>query len=157
MSSFTYIRRVNFAETDAAGIAHFANFPRWVEEAETAFWRENGIHSPSLADGYLAGFPRVSFSIRYRAPVRFDDELEVHVTPHLASSSAIEWHFRIRRGATLCASGTMVVVFAQGNPLRGELVSCPMPEDILDVLKAVAPQNPESPPAPPSDSEKTAA
>jgi YbgC/YbaW family acyl-CoA thioester hydrolase len=134
METFSHSRRVTFAETDAAGIAHFAQFPRWVEEAEAAFWRANGIASPSLSDGCLTGFPRVSFSIRYRLPVHFDDVLGIVLKPRVISASVLEWAFRIRRGAALCATGTMVVVFAQGNPLLGQLTSTPIPPALLAAL-----------------------
>jgi YbgC/YbaW family acyl-CoA thioester hydrolase len=133
---FTYQRRIPFAETDAAGIAHFSQFTRWVEEAECAFWRAHEIPIPILADGVLTGFPRVSFNIRYRRPVHFDDVLEIAIRPTVAASSAVEWTFRIRRGAELCASGSMTVVFAEGNPLRGELKSRPMTPQMLAVLTA---------------------
>lgn len=132
---FSYSRRVNFAETDAAGIAHFSNFPRWVEEAELAFWRERGFVLPKLAEGCLEGFPKVSFSIRHRSPVRFGDLLEVALTPACPSASAIEWAFRIRREGALCASGTMVVVFASGNPLLGELRSRTLPVEMEKLLR----------------------
>ncbi len=40
---FRYQRRVQFAETDAAGMVHFANFFRYMEEAEHALWRAAGM------------------------------------------------------------------------------------------------------------------
>jgi YbgC/YbaW family acyl-CoA thioester hydrolase len=133
---FNYTRRVTFAETDAAGIAHFSQFTRWVEEAETAFWRAKEIRMPVLLDGVLTGFPRVSFNIRYRLPARFDDVLEIGVHPAVTTSSVVEWAFRIRRDTELCATGSMAVVFAEGNPLRGELKSRPMTPEMLAALAA---------------------
>ena len=41
----TYRRRVEFAETDAAGIVHFSVFFRYMEEAEHALWRNAGMAS----------------------------------------------------------------------------------------------------------------
>ena len=40
---FSIRRRVQFAETDLAGIAHFSNFVRWMEETEHAFFRSLGM------------------------------------------------------------------------------------------------------------------
>ena len=133
---FNYSRRVTFAETDAAGIVHFANFTRWIEEAETAFWRAHEISIPVIADGVLTGFPRVSFNIRYRRPARFDDVLEIGVSSTVTTSSVVEWAFRIRRGTELCATGAMTVIFAEGNPLCGELKSRPMTPEMLAALAA---------------------
>ena len=43
MSEFVYRRRVQFAETDLAGIVHFSNIFRYMEEAEHALWRAAGL------------------------------------------------------------------------------------------------------------------
>ena len=45
--SYTTTRRVTFAETDLAGILHFSNSFRYMEEAEHAFFRSLGfrVHS----------------------------------------------------------------------------------------------------------------
>ena len=40
---FKLTRRVEFAETDMAGIVHFANFFRMMEAAEHAFFRSVGF------------------------------------------------------------------------------------------------------------------
>ena len=40
---FRYSRRVQFAETDLAGIVHFSMFFRYMEEAEHALWRAAGL------------------------------------------------------------------------------------------------------------------
>lgn len=75
---FKQIRRVEFADTDLAGIMHFANFFRFMEVAEHAFYRSLGlrIHAPSENQ---SGWPRVAASCEYKAPLRFDDEVEIHV------------------------------------------------------------------------------
>ena len=48
-------RRVQFYETDSAGMVHFTCFFRYMEEAEHAMWREAGLSiAPEGAD---VGFP----------------------------------------------------------------------------------------------------
>jgi YbgC/YbaW family acyl-CoA thioester hydrolase len=132
---FEYTRRVAFAETDAAGIAHFSQFPRWVEEAETAFWRAHGVETPSVEGARLVGWPKVSFSIRYRSPVRCGDEVVVAVEPRVLAAGTISWRFRVSRGKTVCATGTMVVVLAEGEPLRGSLKTRAMPAEMLSAVE----------------------
>ena len=41
--SFSMTRSVTFAETDMAGILHFSNYFRYMEEAEHAFFRSLGF------------------------------------------------------------------------------------------------------------------
>jgi len=40
---FSISRRVQFAETDMAGVVHFSNYFRWMEEVEHAFFRSVGL------------------------------------------------------------------------------------------------------------------
>jgi len=60
VSEYRLRRRVQFYETDAAGIVHFSWFFRYMEEAEHALWREAGLSiAPVVAD---VGWPRVAAS-----------------------------------------------------------------------------------------------
>jgi acyl-CoA thioester hydrolase len=62
-SEYRLKRRVQFYETDMAGIVHFSWFFRYLEEAEHAMWREAGL---SIADGSGIGWPRVEASFHLR-------------------------------------------------------------------------------------------
>ena len=42
-AEFSISRRVQFAETDMAGVVHFSNYFRWMEEVEHAFFRAVGL------------------------------------------------------------------------------------------------------------------
>jgi YbgC/YbaW family acyl-CoA thioester hydrolase len=74
-------RQVQFAETDMAGIAHFTNFFRYMEETEHAFYRSLGFSvDMERADKSLGlGWPRVRAECEYKHPLRFEDEFEVHL------------------------------------------------------------------------------
>ena len=55
-TGFVYHRRVTFAETDMAGIVHFSNFYRYMEEAEHAFLRSRGLRiKVDQPDGTVVG------------------------------------------------------------------------------------------------------
>src|SRR3990172_6068366 len=43
VSEYRYRRRVQFADTDVAGVVHFSWIARYMEEAEHALWREAGL------------------------------------------------------------------------------------------------------------------
>jgi YbgC/YbaW family acyl-CoA thioester hydrolase len=77
VSEYRLKRRVQFYETDAAGIVHFSWFPRYMEEAEHALWREAGL-SIHAADTEI-GWPRVAVSFEYHASLHFEDEFEVWI------------------------------------------------------------------------------
>ena len=63
-SEYRLRRRVQFHETDAAGIVHFSWFYRYMEEAEHALWRQAGlsIHSPGVSSRRRSGRPSALLS-----------------------------------------------------------------------------------------------
>ena len=72
-------RRVEFSETDAAGIVHFSNFFRYMEACEHAMFRSLGLSVDLVVDGVRYSLPRVNASCTYVAPLRFEDEFEVRL------------------------------------------------------------------------------
>src|SRR2546429_5286166 len=77
LSEYRLRRRVQFHETDVAGIVHFSWFFRYMEEAEHALWREAGlsIHPPDSD----IGWPRVAASCDFHGALRFEDEFDVSI------------------------------------------------------------------------------
>jgi 4-hydroxybenzoyl-CoA thioesterase/acyl-CoA thioester hydrolase len=70
-------RRIQFAETDLAGVVHFANYFRMMEEVEHAFFRALGLSVVMTHEALEIGWPRVSASCEYFGPLRFEDEVEL--------------------------------------------------------------------------------
>jgi len=99
--------RVQFYETDAAGLVHFSWFFRYMEEAEHALWRQAGlsIHAP---DGEF-GFPRVSASFDYHSALRFEQEFDVHLRVASLSKKTIRYTCLLSDGDRKIATGTIVV------------------------------------------------
>jgi YbgC/YbaW family acyl-CoA thioester hydrolase len=95
-SPFRYSRRVQFAETDLAGIVHFSWMFRYMEEAEHAAWRAAGL---SIAErGGALGWPRVAASFEFRNPLHFEDEIEVIVRLAEVGSRSLQYEHTIVRG-----------------------------------------------------------
>jgi YbgC/YbaW family acyl-CoA thioester hydrolase len=74
---FAIKHRVQFSETDMAGIVHFSNYFRLMEEVEHAFFRSIGMSVVMQHDGMHIGWPRVSANCEYIGPARFEDEIEL--------------------------------------------------------------------------------
>jgi YbgC/YbaW family acyl-CoA thioester hydrolase len=131
---FHYGRRVQFSETDMAGIAHFSAFFRFMEEAEHALWRAAGL-SIGAAEK-TGGWPRVSAAFDYKSPLRFEDEFDVLV--HLAEITrrSIRYGFTITRGDALVGTGTMTAVCTRKED--GQLRAVDLPADVVERLRAVA-------------------
>lgn len=76
---FKYTKRVEFYETDLAGIMHFSNFFRYMEIAEHAFVRSLGFSIHQEFDGVKTGWPRVHVECDFFKPLQYEDEVEIHL------------------------------------------------------------------------------
>jgi acyl-CoA thioester hydrolase len=133
-SEYRLKRRVQFYETDMAGIVHFSWYFRYMEEAEHAMWRQAGL---SIADGSDLAWPRVGASFEFYRPLMFEDEFEVHLRIVGKDARTIRYEGVISRGDTRIATGSLVVKCASkrpGEPMRG--VDIP---PAIDALFQVAP------------------
>ena len=91
--SFTTTRRVDFGDTDMAGIMHFANFFRFMESAEIDFLHSLGM-SVSWREGSVKwGFPRVSAACDFQRPARFEDVLTIAVTVEKLGAKSVSYRF----------------------------------------------------------------
>ena len=72
-------QRVEFADTDMAGIVHFSNYFRYMERAEHEFLRTLGISVHDMVSDPPVSLPRVNATCDYRAPLKYEDELEVRL------------------------------------------------------------------------------
>jgi len=131
-SEFRYQRRVQFAETDLAGIVHFSTMFRYLEEAEHAMWRAAGL---TIAErGSDLGWPRLSAALEFRNPLRFEDEFEVWVRIAELKTRTIEYEFTLVRGKTVIAVGTLTAVCVR-KALDGTMKAAEIPADVRDALE----------------------
>ncbi len=149
-------RRVLFWETDLAGIAHFSNFFRWMEEAEHAFYRSLGLSVHPLRpdpgeEG--TGWPRLKASAEYRLPLRFEEEFEIELLVAELRSKAIRYELKFWKnpdvpdGRQLAARGELVVVSVRADPETGEMRAKTIPDTFRSRISA-APAALLSPPDP---------
>jgi YbgC/YbaW family acyl-CoA thioester hydrolase len=131
-TDFVYRRRVQFAETDMAGIVHFSMYFRYMEEAEHALWRSVGLQI-APPDGRV-GFPRVAAICDFKAPLHFEDEFEVHVRVEAVGRRSLKYGFTIRRGDDLLATGSMTSVSVERAP-DGAVRSVELPPDVVTRLR----------------------
>jgi acyl-CoA thioester hydrolase len=130
-AEFIYRRRVQFADTDMAGIVHFSMYFRYMEEAEHALWRSVGLQI-APPEGTV-GFPRVAASCDFKAPLRFEDEFEVHVRVDAVGRRSLKYAFTIRRGDNLLATGLMTSVSVVRTS-EGVVQSVELPPDVVSRL-----------------------
>jgi YbgC/YbaW family acyl-CoA thioester hydrolase len=126
-SEYTLRRRVQFYELDSAGIVHFSNYLRYMEEAEHALWREAGLSV--AARGADVGFPRVSVGFDYHRPLHFEDEFEVRIRIVGMTDKSFRYQCVLTRGDTRIGTGTVVTVCVRKEP-GGAMKAVSIPVEI---------------------------
>lgn len=108
--SFSISRRVEFRDTDAAGIVHFSVFFTYMEEAEHEFLRSLGLNILlNDAEGQLS-FPRVSASCDYHSPLRFEDNVEMTIRLCHVGKSSISYEIEFATAGRTAANGKITAV-----------------------------------------------
>ena len=131
---FEVTRRVEFHETDLAGIVHFANFFRYMEAAEHEFLRSLGHHIHGKTDGLETGWPRVNATCDYRRPARFGDLLTIRVTIAEVRTRSVRYAFEFLAEGETLATGSLTAAHVE---LAGEEIKAvPIPDDLRAELGA---------------------
>jgi len=115
-SEFSILRRVQFAETDMAGIVHFANYFRYMEEVEHAFFRSVGLSVSMQHDGMHIGWPRVSTGCEYFGPIRFEDEIELKLRVTKVGEKSFNYEVEFLAGGQRRALGKLTSVCCTLEP-----------------------------------------
>src|ERR1700683_2618106 len=127
---FKATRRVEFSDTDMAGIMHYSNFFRFMETAEHAFFRSLGLSIVTDKVEPPVGWPRVRAHCDFKAPLRFEDEVEIHLLVSEKKSKALSYIFKFYKLNTTppgeVARGALTVVCVRRRR-DGTMVACTIP------------------------------
>ena len=126
-------RRVQFSETDAAGIVHFSCFFRYLEDAEHELWRRLGlsIHPENSP----IGWPRVAASCEFHRPLKFEQEFEVKIRIKELTMRTITYAGEISSNGERIASGSWKIACVSKSP-DGTMRSTDIPPDVAERLKS---------------------
>ena len=137
---FKLTRRVEFSETDMAGIMHFSNFFRYMEVAEHAFFRSLGtsIH----AAGNSLGWPRVHVECDFKHPLRFEDVVEISLFVRQKKKKSLVYTFVFRKlneqPVREVARGMVAVACVKRDKSSGKMTGIPIPKALADKIEVAA-------------------
>lgn len=138
---FKVTRRVEFSDTDMAGLMHFSNFFRFMETAEHGFYRSLGFSVADAATHPRVGWPRVHAECDYKKPLRFDDVAEIQLLVAEKRTRSLRFVFRFRKANVdppmEVARGGVVIVCVRHFP-DGHMEPSPIPPEIAAKIQ-VAP------------------
>jgi len=124
-SEVTIKRRLEWMDTDAAGIWHHSTVIRWAEDAEAELHRQLGIVSRTFG-----ATPRVNIDFNFGAPVRFDDEVDVTLSVVSLGETSVTYQVSVERDGETLAAGKMVAVLIDATSGAKK----PWPEDMRRLL-----------------------
>lgn len=137
---FVCRRLVEFAETDMAGIVHFANFYRYMEATEHAFFRALGMSVHCREPGGAEGAARRQANCEFLAPLRYEDQFEVALWVEKLGQRSITYRFRFTRQGdgevVLVARGGLTAVFVTSAQAGKGMRAVSIPAGMRERLQA---------------------
>jgi YbgC/YbaW family acyl-CoA thioester hydrolase len=139
---FSATRRVEFSDTDMAGLMHFSNFFRFMETAEHGFYRSLGFSVVMAETDPRLGWPRVHAECDYKRPLRFEDLVEIQLLVKEKGTKSITYVFRFWKlnaePKIEVARGLLTIVCVAHQP-GGKMGSVPIPPEIAEKIETAPP------------------
>ncbi len=114
--------RVRYPEVDRMAVAHHMHYLAWFETGRTELMRAAGVPYAEVEERLGVMFPVIEVGVRYRAPARYDEELEIRTSVGFIEGPRVRFNYRIVRpeGGALLAEGFSVhaATNREGRPQR---------------------------------------
>jgi acyl-CoA thioester hydrolase len=125
--------RVRYAETDAMGYLHHAQYFVYFELGRTELLRQNGLRYRDMEQRGLF-YVVARLDCRFRAPAHYDDLLTLTTSTAKLSPLRVDHRYELKRDGRLLAQGnsTLVLVGRDGKPTL-------LPDDLYNILRGTAP------------------
>ena len=121
--------RVRWRDVDIMGVVHYGNYLRFMEAAESEFFRALGFPYPVLAEQHGVWIARVHLECDYRAPARLDDEITCRAELRKIGGSSLSFAFPIARAdGTPLVDGRLVLATLDRTTLRTTRLPKPLVE-----------------------------
>jgi acyl-CoA thioester hydrolase len=128
--SHTHRLRVRYGECDPQGVVFNAHYFAYFDVALTELWREvAGSYTAMMEQG--VDLQVVEATARYKAPARFDDEIDVTIEVAKLGTTSLVTALAIRRDGTLLVEGELAHVFVDARTLT----KIPIPDRIRTALE----------------------
>jgi acyl-CoA thioester hydrolase len=127
---FRHTLRVRYNECDPQGVVFNANYLTYFDLTMTELWRELGGYQAMVESGI--DMVVAAATIRYLAPLRFDDEFEVVARIVRLGETSMTTELAVEDGGEPAAVGELRHVFI--DPDGG--AKQPIPDQIRDRLSA---------------------
>ncbi len=131
---FTHRLRVRYNECDPQNIVFNANFLAYADIAVTELLREAFGSYTQMVETYGVDQVVAEAQIRYLAPARFDDLVDITLTMTNLGTTSTTTRFEMARDGELLVEGEMRHVFVDTTGWA----KTPIPGGVRDALSALA-------------------
>lgn len=118
-------RRLEWIDTDAAGIYHYTTAFRYAEAAEAALHTALGIETLTFG-----ATPRLEVSAAFHHSLRFNDVVDVSLAASKVGRTSATYEFTLSTGGTLAVEGRVATCLVDMEAAR----PVPWPEDARRAL-----------------------
>ena len=130
---FRHRLRVRYNECDPQNVVFNANYLLYFDLTMSELWRELGGYQAMVDSG--VDMVVAEARVRYRAPLRFDDEFEVQAAIAKLGETSMETEITVVRDGETVAEGDLRHVFIE----TGGGVKAPIPDRIRSGLERYSP------------------
>ncbi|MBI2149993.1 MAG: acyl-CoA thioesterase [Acidobacteria bacterium] len=125
-----------WADSDAAGIVFYANYFRFIEQAEEELFRSAGANRAALLKDNHVWMPRVETYAKFIQPIPLGAAVRVRLHPQLKGEKTVRYDFQfLDDGAReKIAEGYITVVCVDAARFK----ATPIPDAIRSVIKKVS-------------------
>jgi 4-hydroxybenzoyl-CoA thioesterase len=122
-----YTVKVQFGDTDAAGIVFYPNFYRWMDQAAHDLIGNAILPVSQLQKEKNIMFPLLETFCKYHSPLHFEDVVEIHSEVSELRKKVFKVHHDFIKNGNVVASGYEVRAWT--TIVDGKLKAVEIPED----------------------------
>ena len=115
---FSITLRVYWEDTDAGGVVFYANHLKYFERARTEWLRARGVAQQALREATGVVFIVAEAQLKYHAPARLDDLLQVSVQPGAIGHATMWLQQQARCGDRLLCEGRIRIGCVDAGTFR---------------------------------------
>ncbi len=129
MAPFRHTIRVRYQECDAQEVVYFSRYAEYFDIGLTELWRDRiGPYGEMVSEGY--DMVVAELQIRYFAPARFDELVEVVMDVERLGETSVTFACRLERDDDLLVEGRIRHVFIEPATKSKQ----PMPDKVRAAL-----------------------
>jgi acyl-CoA thioester hydrolase len=125
--------RIYWEDTDAGGVVYYANYLKFFERARTEWLRALGVEQQQLQVQTGAMFVVADTQVRYLAPAKLDDLLNVSVAVLEQGQASLQLQQQAWRGNTLLVQASIRIGCVDAQTFKPRRI----PAQVLDALNAI--------------------